>query len=76
MIMGDKIVQLIFEKIKTHEIKEVNQLEGTGWGSKRYGSTGMSANKSESIQDIKTQFRRSGQSSDAVQETTNGSVQK
>ena len=27
--MGDRVVQLIFEKIKTPVIKEMNELEGT-----------------------------------------------
>ena len=39
--MGDKIAQLIFERINTPEIKETNELEGTGRGEKGYGSTGI-----------------------------------
>ena len=39
--MGDRIAQLIIEKIKTPKIKEVNDLEGTGRGSGSYGSTGV-----------------------------------
>ena len=38
--MGDRIAQLIFEKIKTPEIKEMNDLEGTDRGTGGYGSTG------------------------------------
>ena len=41
--MGDRIAQLVFEKIKTPEIKEVTELEGTDRGSKGYGSIGISA---------------------------------
>ena len=58
--MGDRIAQLVFEKIKTPEIKEVTELEGTDRGSKGYGSSGISAginedhSKSVTDQDIKT----------------------
>ena len=38
--MGDRIAQLIFEKIKTPEIKELEQLDGTDRGAYGYGSTG------------------------------------
>ena len=38
--MGDRIAQLIFEKIKTPEIKEMDDLEGTDRGASGYGSTG------------------------------------
>ena len=41
--MGDRIAQLVFEKIKTPEIKEVTELEGTDRGGKGYGSSGVSA---------------------------------
>ena len=43
--MGDRIVQLIFEKIKTHKIKETNELEGTGRGTGSYGNTSVNATK-------------------------------
>ena len=39
--MGDRIAQLIFEKIKTPIVKEMNELEGTDRGVGCYGSTGM-----------------------------------
>ena len=39
--MGDKIYQLIFEKIKTPEVVEVDSLEETGRGEKCFGSTGI-----------------------------------
>ena len=77
--MGDRIAQLIFEKIKTPEIKEVSSLEEFGRGEQGYGSMGTSANKSSPNQDIKTQFSDAGQSSDVKQkkrETTNESVQR
>ena len=38
--MGDRIAQLIFEKIKTPVIKGLDVLEGTDRGVKVYGSTG------------------------------------
>ena len=44
--MGDKITQLIFEKIKAPEIKETNSLEEAGQGAKRYGSIGISSEQS------------------------------
>ena len=62
--MGDRIAQLVFEKIKTPEIKEVDELEGTDRGSKGYGSSGISAginenhNKSVEAQDVKTGQKR------------------
>ena len=43
---GDKIAQLIFEKIKTRDIQETNSLEETGRGDKGYGSTGISNKQS------------------------------
>ena len=39
--MGDKIAQLIFEKIKTPTIKETNDLDNTGRGDRGFGSTGI-----------------------------------
>ena len=57
--MGDRIAQLIFEKIKTPKIKEVDELEGTDRGSKGYGSSGISAgtkedcSESAQVQDVK-----------------------
>ena len=45
--MGDKITQLIFERIKTPELKETNELEETGRGSSGYGSAGVSTNKTK-----------------------------
>ena len=39
--MGDRIAQLIFEKIKTPQIKEVKSLEETRRGNSGYDSTGM-----------------------------------
>ena len=45
--LGDKIAQLIFEKIKTSIVKETNELEGTDRGAVGYGSTGMKAVKNQ-----------------------------
>ena len=44
--MGDKITQLMFERIKTPEIKEMSELGETGWGNRGYGNTGLSADQS------------------------------
>ena len=52
--MGDKIAQLIFEKIKTPTIKETDELEGTRWGDNGYGSTGMDSTQIKNTQDFKT----------------------
>ena len=38
--MGDRIAQIIFEKIKTPTIKESEVLDGTDRGASGYGSTG------------------------------------
>ena len=59
--MGDRIAQLIFEKIKTLIVKEMNELEGTDRGAVGYGSTRMKAvedqtnaeRKPENIRDSK-----------------------
>ena len=49
--MGDKVAQMIFEKIKTPVIKEVEILEDTDRGNKVFGSTGVkTTSKSESVQ--------------------------
>ena len=48
--MGDKIAQLIFEKIKTPEIKETNSLKEAGWGDKGYCSTGISSERSGKLE--------------------------
>ena len=45
--MGDKIAQLIFEKIKTPELKETNELGETGRGISGYGSTGIKTDETE-----------------------------
>ena len=41
--MGNRIAQLIFEKIKTPTIQEMNDLKGTGRGEGSYGSIGVNA---------------------------------
>ena len=45
--MGDKIAQLIFEKIKTPTIVETDGLEETGRGDKGFGSTGIKSTEKE-----------------------------
>ena len=45
--MGDKIAQLIFERIETPGLKEMNDLGETGRESSGYGSTGISTNETE-----------------------------
>ena len=41
--MGDRIAQLIFEKMKTPTIKETNELDGTDRGTIGYGGIGTNA---------------------------------
>ena len=41
--MGDRIAQLIFEKIKAPKIKETNDLEGPRRGESGYGSMGTTS---------------------------------
>ena len=64
--MGDRIAQMIFEKINTPVIKETNNLEGTGRGEKGYGSTGSSAeieiNKVDKVRTTESVQIRIGQS--------------
>ena len=59
--MGNKIARLIFEKIKTPILKEVNDLEATRRGNKGYGSTGISTKNSETSQEIKFRTTNSNQ---------------
>ena len=51
--MGDRIVQIIFEKMKTPRIKETNDLRETDRGNKGYGSSGISAGKDENLNKLK-----------------------
>ena len=52
--MGDRIAQLILEKIKTPVVKELDSLGGTDRGDKGFGSTGMSAaNEREAVSNEK-----------------------
>ena len=53
--MGDKVDQLIFEKIKTPVLKEVDNLGDTDRGNKGFGSTRVkTTSESESIQSVTT----------------------
>ena len=45
--MGDRIAQLIFEKIETPIVKETGDLKGTDRGTSGYGSTGVEAVKNQ-----------------------------
>ena len=74
MIWDDKIAQLIFENIKTPEIKETDSLEETGRSSKGYGSTRLNAEQSEQSQDIKTKISDTNQSSNSSQEKNRSSI--
>ena len=60
--MGDRIAQLIFEKIKTPTIKETNDLEGTRRGEGSYGSTGVNAVQTG----VKSDFKQSSSSAVSV----------
>ena len=51
--MGDKIAQLIFEKIKTPVIKGTSDLGEIGLENKGYGSTRINEGQSESVQEFK-----------------------
>ena len=50
--MGDKIAQLIFEKIKTPTIKETDELGGTRRGDTGYGNTGMNSTQTKNTQNF------------------------
>ena len=52
--MGDRIAQLIFEKIKTPTIQETDDLEGTNLGAKGYGSIGVKIVQAENNADSKS----------------------
>ena len=64
--MGDRIAQLIFEKINTPVIKEKNDLEGTGREDRGYGSMGSSAeteiNKVDNVRTTESVQIKAGQS--------------
>ena len=64
--MGDKIAQLIFEKIRTPEVVEVDSLEETGRGEKGFGSTGIKSEDQKHISQSPDQ--KSDQSSDSAQD--------
>ena len=74
--MGDRIAQLIFEKIKTPKIKEVEELGESGRGEHGYGSTGVSAGKTNENQAIKTNDEGSSQRSVSVQAVETNLIDK
>ena len=55
--MRDRIAQLIFEKIKTPIVKEINELEGTDRGAGGYGSTGVEVVKNQNDAERKLESR-------------------
>ena len=59
--MGGKISQFIFEKIKTHEIAEVDSLEETGRGDKGFGRTGINSAEQKIISQSPDQISESDQ---------------
>ena len=69
--MGDRIAQLIFEKINTPIIKETNSLEESGWGAQGYGSTYVSAKQPKIIQAFKNSIINQSNKS-KTQETDEG----
>ena len=52
---GDRIAQIIFEKIRTPEIKELVSLGDTDRGASGYGSTGVKAVQRMMIQSMMNQ---------------------
>ena len=66
--MGDKIPQLIFEKIKTLAIVETDNLEETGRGDKGFGSTGINSEEQKIIGQSSDQISSADQSSDSAQD--------
>ena len=70
--MGDKIAQLIFEKIKPLAIVEADSLEETGQGNKGFGSTGINSedqkNISQSPDQKSDQISSVNQSSNSAQD--------
>ena len=65
--MGDKIAQLIFEKIKTPAIVEADSLEETGRGNKGFGSIGIYSEEQKIICQSPDQISSAYQSSDSAQ---------
>ena len=47
--MGDRIAQIIFQKIKAPSVKETNELGDTDRGNKGYGSSGISSRDNEKL---------------------------
>ena len=65
--MGDKIAQLIFEKMKTPEVVEVDSLEETGRGEKGFGSTGIKSEEQKVIGQSPDHISSADQSADSAQ---------
>ena len=73
--MGDKIAQLIFEKINTPAIVETNSLEETGRGDKGFSSTGINSVEQQIISQSPDQKSESDQSSKPKTDQINSEVQ-
>ena len=72
--MRDKIAQLIFEKIKTPEIKETDSLEETGRGDKGYGSTGLNGGQLNEGQSIKSKMQKTNEGKQNETQTRNEAI--
>ena len=57
--MGDRIAQLVIEKIKTPPVKELASLEDTDRGTKGFGSTGQNAVKMNEVGENPKQMKNS-----------------
>ena len=64
--MGDKISQMIFERVKTPAIVEAGSLEETGRGNQGFGSTGINSEDQKKYQSEPKSKTRSDQSSRSV----------
>ena len=56
---GDRIAQLVLERISLAELNEVSELEETQRGQKGFGSTGVSKKKEEKRREKKVRFDES-----------------
>ena len=66
--MGNKIAQLILEKIKTPAIVDTDNLEETGQGNKGFGSTGINSEEQKIIGQSPDQISSADQSSDSAKD--------
>ena len=59
--MGDRIAQLVIEKIKTPQVKELVSLEETDRGTKGFGSTGQNAVETNAGEGSPKQMKRTNE---------------